>query len=182
MLWSLEVSKNRPLRLMHIICRFVKSSSYNMHQCLRCILGHLQWSQSLYIILANPRLAMIELHTKWQLFILSVSRYNWSWLQRFWPRLNWFNPKWANPPICLPVFRNERPRDPQPPIRTHSDFSPESRAELVPPQKHSTSRARILWQTTSKLQDFWRGSRTLRCSPSLENWPRPSSLRLQREL
>ena len=88
---------------MHIIYRFVKSL-YNMHQCLRCILGHLQWSQSLYITLANPRLAVIELHTKMQLFSLSVFRYNWSWLQRFWPRLNQFNPNWANPPIYHDIY------------------------------------------------------------------------------
>ena len=91
-LWSLEVSKNRPQTLMHIICRFVKSS-YNMHQCLRCILGHLQWSQFLHITLVNKKL---------QLLSLSVSRYNWSWLKRFWPRLNWFNPNWANSPIYIP--------------------------------------------------------------------------------
>ena len=78
--------------------RLVKSL-YNMHQCLRCIFGHLQWLQSLHITLANPRLAVIGLHTKLQLFSLSVSRDNWSWLQHFWPRLNRFNPNLANPPI-----------------------------------------------------------------------------------
>ena len=71
--------------------------SYNMHQCLRCILGHLQWSQSLRITLANPCLAVIEL----QLFSISVSRDNWSWLQHFLLRLNRFNPNWANPPIYM---------------------------------------------------------------------------------
>ena len=85
---------------MHIIYRFVKSS-YNIHQCLRCILGHSQWSESLHITSANPRLAVIELHTKLQLFSLSVSRVMWSWLKHFWPRLNRFNPNWANPPICF---------------------------------------------------------------------------------
>ena len=65
----------------------------------RCFMGHLQLSQCLYITLANPHLAVIELHTKLQLFSLSVSRDTWSWLKRFWPRLNWFNPHWANPPL-----------------------------------------------------------------------------------
>ena len=83
---------------MHIIYRFVKSSN-NMHQCLRCILGHLQWSQSLHITSANLHLAVIKLHTKCQLFSLSVSRDNWSWLQHFISRLNRFNQNWANPPI-----------------------------------------------------------------------------------
>ena len=88
---------------MHILRRFVKSS-YNMHQCLRCIFGHLQWLQSLHITLANPRLAVIELHTKLQLFILSVSRDNWRWLKPFWPCLNQFNPNWADPPMYIYVF------------------------------------------------------------------------------
>ena len=67
---SLKMSQNKAQTFMHIIRRFVKSL-YNIHQCLRCILGH---SQSLTITLANPRLAVIELQTTLQLFSLSVSR------------------------------------------------------------------------------------------------------------
>ena len=83
---------------MHIMCIFVQSL-YNMHQCFRCIFGHLLWTQSLNITLATPRLAVIELHIKLQAFSLSISRDNWSWLKHFLPRLNRFNPNWANPPI-----------------------------------------------------------------------------------
>ena len=97
-MWLLKLYQNIPQTLMHIIRRFVKSS-YSMHKCLRCVWGHLQWSQSLHITLANPRLAVIELHTRLQLHSLPGSRDNWSWQKHFWPRLNQFNPNWANPPI-----------------------------------------------------------------------------------
>ena len=77
-----------------------------MHKCLRCTLGHLQWSKSLHITLANPHLAVNELHTKSLTYLYpEIIKVDWS---AFWPRLNWFYPNWGNPPIYHKVERNKQ--------------------------------------------------------------------------
>ena len=71
-LWSLEASQNNSL-LHIIVIRIFGNTNENKHQCLRCTLRHFQWSQPLPISLANPHIALIELHNKCQL--IRILRY-----------------------------------------------------------------------------------------------------------